>query len=119
MHILAWHIFIFLKSLEKLEDFREKTRVQFLQNLPVQFSKVLPNPIFKRNLKMIFFLLELARFQLSAGQPSQEATPSADTQAPPHHSPPPPRPIPSRNSRLHHHYGAPVMPKKIKSLNLV
>jgi hypothetical protein len=28
---------------------------KFLQNLPVQFSKVLPNPKFKRNLKRIFF----------------------------------------------------------------
>jgi hypothetical protein len=54
---MAWHIFIFPKSLENLEDFKENPRVQFLQNLTVQFSKVLPNPKFKRNLKRIFFFL--------------------------------------------------------------
>jgi hypothetical protein len=76
---MAWHIFIFLKSIENLEDFRKNPRVQFPQNLLVQFSKVLPNPKFKRNLKRIIFLLELARFQLSAQPASRPLSPTCGT----------------------------------------
>jgi hypothetical protein len=36
---------------------------KFLQNLPVQFFKVLPNPKFKRNLKRIFLSWPGSSFQ--------------------------------------------------------
>jgi hypothetical protein len=60
---------------------------KLLQNHPVQFSKVLPNPKFKRNLKMIFFFF--LSWPDSSFQPCQPALSS-----PPYGPPPSPGPSP-------------------------
>jgi hypothetical protein len=58
---MAWHIFIFLWRIWMILG---KIPVsKFLQNLPVQFFKVLPNPKFKRNLKRIFLSWPGSSFQ--------------------------------------------------------
>jgi hypothetical protein len=48
---------------------------KFLQNLPVQFFKVLANPKFKRNLKSIFFFLSWPGYSFQPDWPALSSPP--------------------------------------------